>query len=96
MATEYLYFRSSFEVGDKRIAGSRNVQMYWEVSMRLIPPHIINCSLVYLHCTLFCPGNALETKEPARTVRGVLLMRLALSRDEFELSLGVVAIVRLV
>jgi hypothetical protein len=61
-------------------------------------PHIIICSLVDLDSTLFYPGGILYCTQRAREhcTRNVANERLAYSRDEFELLLGVVTIVRLV
>jgi hypothetical protein len=61
-------------------------------------PHIINSSLVDLHCTLFYPAGIPHwAQRSPRAARGVVAdTRLAWSRDELELPLGVVAIVRLV
>jgi hypothetical protein len=69
-----------------------------EVSMGRYLPHIINSSLVDLHCTLFYPSRIPHwTQRSPRASPGVVAdARLVLSRDELKLPLGVVAIVQLV
>jgi hypothetical protein len=50
-----------------------SIKVWWEVSMGRYLPHIINSSLVCLHCTLLSQWyTALNTKEPTCSARGVV------------------------